>query len=59
MESFMRGPMPMSSEEIAAARSGDLPERFREELLHPVRLTGEDIRSAREGNMPISRQGTP
>jgi hypothetical protein len=49
----------MNSEEIAAATSGDLPERFREEVLHPVRLTSEDIRSAREGNMPTSRQGTP
>ena len=42
----------MTSEEIAAASSGDLPERLRQEFLHPIRLTSEDIRSAREGNMP-------
>jgi hypothetical protein len=47
-------PISATSEEIAAARDGELPENLRAMQEHPVPLTSDEIRQAREGTAPPS-----
>jgi hypothetical protein len=52
-------PIPATSEDIAAARAGKLPERLAALSDHPVPLTTDEIRAAREGIEPTALRSRP